>query len=198
MTLWTIQPLKWYEMLLETGIIYSQKRTIEKSFIRSYRWLMEKMDAKVGKRPFDECYPVWAWYQYADSKRRKPDLRSTGFLPKGTKGVRVEINKNDKEVLLSDFILWHYVLNYWEISDNEEESNEFDRLLKMENISFTEKEKYTPMLKQKVEQSWDKIFDMSYSLDYSASPFDKKSIQATFWTLSIDEVVKVDHFTVWR
>lgn len=168
---------------------------MNKDFLQPYHWLMKKMDERIGERPFPECYPVWAWYQYTDSKRRRPDLRSRTFLPKGSKGVRIEINKNHKEVLLSDFDLWHHVLNYCQIADTEEESDAFDRLLEHLNIAFVDKENYTPEIKQKVEQSWDKIFDMDYAPAYAAHPFDEKSIQATFWTLSIHEVIKVETFT---
>ncbi len=195
MQLWTVQPIEWYEELLKNGIIYGNKNFVEEDFLEPYHWLMNKMDEKTGKRPFSECYPVWAWFQYNDSKRRKPDLRSSAFLPKGTKGVRIEINKSEKDILLSDFSLWHHVLNYWQISDNEKESEEFDRLLKFNNIRFIDKEKYTPEIKRKVEKSWDKILDMDYVPEYSAKPFEKKSIQATFWSLSFDEIVKVEEFT---
>ncbi|MBO9620961.1 MAG: DUF3841 domain-containing protein, partial [Niabella sp.] len=119
----------------------------------------------------------------------------TGFLKKGARGVRIEISKKENEVLLSDFSLWHSVLNYWQITDSEKEDEDFDRMLKLNNIKFVDKGKYTPELKQKVEESWDKIFDMNYSTEYAARPFDKKYIQATFWKLSIDEVRKVEVFT---
>ncbi len=45
-----------------------------------------------------------------------------------------------------------------------------------------------------IKASWVKIFDMDYCPKYSASPFDKKSIQATWGSLSVDEFIKVDEF----
>lgn len=195
MQLWTIQPIDWYNKLLKESTIQGTEKYIDSSFLQPYHWLMNKMDEKIGKRPFSECYPIWAWYQYNDKKRRKPDLRSRAFLPKGTKGVRIEICKNENEVLLSDFELWHHPLNYWKIDDNEEETEEFDRLLEKNNIEFINREDYTPEIKQIIEKSWDKILDMNYAPEYSAQPFEKKSIQATFWTLSVSEIVKVEEFT---
>lgn len=37
---------------------------------------------------------------------------------------------------------------------------------------------------------------MDYAPEHTASPFEKKSIQATFWSLSADEIVNVEEFTV--
>ena len=194
MQLWTIHPIEWYEKLLKDGIIYGEKKYVEPDFLYSYDWLVKKMEERIGNRPFPECYPVWSWFQYTNSKRRKPDLRSRGFIPKGTKGVRIEINKNENDVLLSDFHLWHHPLNYYSIDDNEEESDAFDRLLEQNNINFVDKESYTPEIRQIVEQSWDKLLDMDYAPEYAAFPFEEKAIQATFWSLSVHEIVKVEEF----
>ncbi|WP_304342658.1 hypothetical protein [Chryseobacterium koreense] len=68
-------------------------------------------------------------------------------------------------------------------------------MLESEGINFADKEYYSEKIKQIVEQSWDKVFDMGYFSEYNSEPFESKPIQATFWTLSIDEVKKVDYFT---
>lgn len=121
-------------------------------------------------------------------------MRASGFLPKGTKGVRIEFEKPESEVLLSDFDLWHCVLNYWYIADNKKQRSIFINLLKTENIQFIDKEKYTPELREMVENSWSKIFDMNYDSEYTTVEFRKKQIQATFWNLKSTEITKVDFF----
>lgn len=194
MTLWTIQPIEWYEKLVKEQCIFGLKQYIEPDFSQAYQWLMNVMDEKIGQRPHPECYPIWSWYQYTDFKKKRPDLRSCAHLPKGTKGVRLEINKKESEVLLSDFHLWHHALNYWKINDCEEESEAFDRLLQSKNIKFIEKENYTEEIKQQVIQSWDKIVDMNYRNEYAAQPFERKSIQATFWSLSLQEIISAKEF----
>ena len=195
MTLWTIQPIERYEELLKNGIIYGGKDYVDKDFLKPYQWLMHKMNEKIGEPEFPECYPIWAWFQYHNVKRRKPDLRCSAHLTKGQKGVRIEIHKKESEVLLSDFDLWHYALNYWKINDNEQEAKKFDLLLEKNKIKSIDKENYTIEIKQEIEKSWDKILDMNYAPKYSAQPFEEKSIQATFWTLSTDEIIKVEEFT---
>lgn len=193
--LWTIQPISWYEKLLENGFIYgdSNLSNVDKNFLAAYNWLTQQMEAKVSKKPFNDVTPIWAWYQYRGKQKLKPDLRSC-HLAKGTKGVRIEFSKNETEILLSDYDLWHHPLNYWCIHDNEKQENEFDTLLETEKINFVDKEKYTFILKNKVEESWHKIFDLNYTTQYSANKKDQKSIQATFWKLSVEEIIKVDYF----
>lgn len=122
-------------------------------------------------------------------------MRSSGFLEKNTKGVRIEFEKKDSEVLLSDFDLWHHVLGYCSIDDNESDSLRFDNLLEANGINFTDRQNYTPEIRKVVEDSWAKIFDMNYCPEYAAHPFNKKTIQATCWSLSVKEIKKVDYFT---
>lgn len=48
-------------------------------------------------------------------QQAKPDLRYSCHLNKGTPGVRLTLQKEIREVLLSDFILWHspYCYHYY-------------------------------------------------------------------------------------
>lgn len=197
MKLWTIQPISWYEKLQKDGYVFGDKELaeIDESMQYPYDWISNQMEQKISKKPIENATPIWAWYQFLGNKKKKPDLRSSSLLPKGTKGVRIEFIKNTNDVLLSDFDLWLHPLNYWSIHDNEKEDKNFDKLLKLENVRFTDKEKYTPKLKKVVEESWLKCFDLNYDLKYTAKPKENKSIQATFWKLSIEEIVKVDFFT---
>lgn len=194
MKLWTIQPIEFYNTLIKKGTITGNRDFICQDFDDSYRWMVQQMEQKLSPRTNSTHYPIWAWYQYHSKEKPIPDLRHSGLLEKGTKGVRIEIEKPTNEVLLSDFNLWHYVLNYWYIADNKGKDKVFDELLKSNNIRFIDKEKYLPELKKMAENSWDKIFDMDYSVEYSAKPFENKEIQATFWELRIEEIKNVDFF----
>lgn len=199
MKLWTIQPLEWYENLSKNGVIYADPMHInylkEKSFMNAYDWLITEMELKLGKRPVANCYPIWAWYQWQDSQKREPDLRFGGLGNKGERSVILEIEKDERQVLLSDHELWHAVLNEWCIVDNELEDKLFDQALAFAGVDFGDKDAYPTELRQQMIASWQKIFDMNYYSEYSSHPFDKKSIQATFWSLSIDEVCDVRFFT---
>lgn len=198
-TLWTIQPIEWYETLLKNKIIYTDNtlltnNILDDTFYYSYQWMQKQMIAKIGHSPKENLYPIWAWYQYSNSIKKRPDLRTTGFLEKNTKGVRIEFVKPKNEVVLSDFDLWHHPLNYWYIADNEKEHKAYYKLLKSKNINHLKPETFPMNIRKMIEQSWENFFDMNYCPEYSAFPFTKKSIQATFWSLSINEIKKVDEF----
>lgn len=199
-TLWTIQPIEWYKRLLTDGIIYGDAKLSdwyterELGFRFAYDWLMGEMEKRISPRPFADAVPVWAWYHYLNSKKKRPDLRCAGHLTKGEKGVRIEFIKPENQILLSDFDLWHLGLNYCYIAETEEKNDVFDELLKSHSVKFIDRGKYPPIAQKMVVDSWQKVLDMDYHSEYSASPFEKKSIQATFWSLSVDEIVKVDKF----
>lgn len=197
MILWTIQTIEWYQKLLSDEVIYGSRQPIEvPSFLYGYHWLMKQMDMRISRRPFAECYPVWAWYQWHSALKRKPDLRSSAHYTKGTKAVRIEIEKDEKDVLLSDFLLWHIPLSYHGyIGDTEDKSVAFENMLEQKGWDRKKIDQLPKNIRQEIVKSWDKIFDIDFDDPYFAHPKKDKVIQATFWSLSIDEVRKVDTFT---
>ncbi len=199
-TLWTIQPIEWYESLLKNKHIFAKPTLSDQymdndpTFRQAYDWLIIQMEKRIKAKPCKNILPIWAWYQHSNSDKKRPDLRYSGLLPKGTKGVRIKLKKKKSEVLFSDFDLWHSVLNYWYIADDEQDHNDFFSLLNSCGLAFTERDRYPSHIQKQVEESWQKIFDMDYCQEYSAKSFKNKSIQATFWDLFLDEVVSVDKF----
>ncbi len=198
LTLWTIQPLTWYENLLHDKIIVADKSKIDEEFFfeYAYQWIAQQMINKIGNPSVNQdLLPIWAWYQYQGINKKRPDLRHSGHLKKGTKGVRIEFVKPSNQVLLSDFDLWHSVLNNYYIPDNAQEEQEFDNLLEVNNVTYP----YNPYQNPKevqtfIEKSWLKVLDLNYHSEYFPRVVEEQSIQATFWNLSLDEIVKVDKF----
>lgn len=186
MKLWTVQPVKVYESILENGYFICDEKYIGEYWKERYNWLVEKMKEKIGTPPKKIKYPIWAWYKY-NGKNHKPDLRVSALGNRGDKMVCIELDIPDNEVVLSDFDAWHSVLNDWyynvnciseEIWDNDHEW--LDSL--------------TPEEKQKaIEKSWNDIFDISeYESDWCRRG---KWVQATFWVLKKEYIKKVQYFT---
>lgn len=196
MKLWTIQTIEWYEKFQETGIIYGEKEFVEPSFVFGYEWLIKQMEEQLGSR-IGNNYPLWAWHTWDCAAKKKPDLRSTSHFMKGTKGVRIEIEKDPKDVLLSDFDLWHFPLcYYYYIGKSEEDCIRFDEHVKSKGFSFTHD--YFELsidLQKEIQESWKRVFDLTLSDPFITYKPTDKVIQATFWSLSMDEVKKVDYFT---
>lgn len=165
----------------------------------AYDWLADRMDAMIGGRPSPRALPLWVWQQWEGAIRARPDLRSAGHLPQGTKGVRIEIEIDEGAVVLSDFDLWHFVMNGHYIADNEEDSDAFD-------ASVAKKWRYSgywnadlpPRHRRRIRASWEKIFDLDSVRDadwHGPSGRDKATIQATVWSIDIGMVRRVDEFT---
>ncbi|MEP0263568.1 DUF3841 domain-containing protein [Dokdonia sp.] len=188
--LWTIQDEKGWGKLQTKGILLPKEEFIPTGFKEGYDWMRTQMNKRIGDPNNTTQYPVWTWYQSSDATKKKPDLRGSGHLPRGDVGYRIEIEKDQKDILLSDFVLWHTPLSYRNyIADSEEEAIDFE-----EKLGTIEFEKLPPSTRNKIEKSWEKVFDMSFDLEYYTLPFEEKAIQATFWELKTDDIIKVDRF----
>ena len=153
------------------------------------------MRIRLGKSEFENQYPIWSWYQYLDSNRPKPDLRRSAHLPRGTKAIRIEFEKSPADVLLSDFVLWHYPLSYKAfIGDNRLDDNQFERNLKRLGLHKTEFAQLPEPIKTEIEMSWYKIFDMEFKDRYYTDAMPEKSIQACCWEIRKDEITKIRAF----
>ena len=177
MLLYTIQPENLYEKLLKEKELINNGEFLSdfgKDFCCKYEWITKQMRLHGIDQPHDAKYPFWAWYKYS-SKKNKPDLRHAGHAIHGTKCVCLELAIPDKDVLLSNFDLWHCVLNDMPVfgeTDWDSSYANYKTLSSDEQIKVKEK-------------SWEKIF-----IDFSASP-----IQATFWQLNVQNVRNVRFFT---
>jgi hypothetical protein len=163
--LWSIQSAEAYEEINTTGrIVGDWNRIDDPLFAPAYRWLVQEMTNRsinLEGRP-----PVWAW-------AKKPDLRQGAHLPRGTKGVRIELDVPSNQVLLSDYAGWHSVLNnhFMALTDEEMEK------------AFADPPVY---LQDDVQRSWLRIFDLSLFPDGVA--------QATFPSIERQHIVDVRPF----
>lgn len=191
MRLWTIQPFIVLDILEQYGVFTAREDLIAfPEFTTEYDWLCEHLEQK-DKRPASVKYPVWAWHTF-NGHHKKPDLRYNGHGQRGEKLACIELEIPDSKVLLSDFDLWHFVLNdYWIDPDvflpdyNDEQSDAND-------------EKYNSLSAEQQQQvklsSWETIFDVEQVMqsDWISRG---KYIQAVFWELKMDYVKKVQIFT---
>ncbi|GAA0178972.1 hypothetical protein SH2C18_19340 [Clostridium sediminicola] len=127
-------------------------------------------------------------------------MRCSGYAEKGTKLYRIEFEIEEDKVLLSNFDLFHYVLNYWYLPKNEEDDNLFYREMDKNNITlfdlqnFNKNSKELNKLRAKVKESWNLIFDLDRYDEYINGTENEKSIQATICELRWESVVDVKEF----
>lgn len=192
MKIWTIQTIDVWHKLKEEKVVTCDPKLApylkneEFSFCGSYNWMRKKMIDRIGDSTYkSNIYPIWGWYINSGSNK-KPDLRRSAYGKPGTQMVCMRLEIPDNKVLLSDFDLWHVVLNnsYLGSSTNEEEQDtEWEWL---DTLSEVDKQK-------EIEKSWDRIFNVNKDFNntyYSSSDY----IQATFWELHLDYVEDVQIF----
>lgn len=193
MRLWTIQTYKAYEKLLDFGVVYGEYQWGDTQLREKYLWMVDEMVKRIGDPPYENILPLWAWYQY-EGKQKAPDLRGSGFLAPGVKGVRIEFEIPLNDVVLSDFELWHYVLNNWYLADSKVDMENFDLRLKAFEHRL-DRFNYPKEIQKEIENSWQRIFDLEFQDDYITGSQESRSIQATFWKLRIESVKSVTTFT---
>jgi uncharacterized protein DUF3841 len=190
MILWTIQSQEAWAELQQEGVLRAQHRHImEATWLSAYEWMAEKMGCRIGAPPEPKCLPIWAWRQWEGTARKRPDLRAGGHLHKGERGVRIEFEQPDDGVLLSDFSLWHYVLNYWYLPSSTADGEALEKELALRRLSFFD-QKPVPHAEYhaRIVSSWNLIFDLGWIEPDIVDPSEKKAIQATVWELRRDQV----------
>jgi len=137
MKLWTIQTPDVYEKILKEGKYFCDEKKANllesDEFRNAYNWLSKKMVQKIGHSKVK--YPVWGWY-CIDGKNKKPDLRLSGYGERGKELVCLEIEIPDEKVVLSDYDLWHFVLNDIYLFDDDEELDDLEDITKEELQEF--------------------------------------------------------------
>lgn len=188
--LWMMLPeAAWRSLNYRGYLICDDEALGAQDFLTAYRWMMQQMQSRIGPAETEIKLPLWAWYQHAG--RRKKSIALKHRLPKHQKGYRVECHLPQNQVLLSDFHLWHQVLNNTYLPENQVDDEAFDR-------DFGDDTGDTPdhqAKKQKIiEASWRRIFDLDWYNEYACIPEDQKTIQACFWRLELSHVKHADVF----
>lgn len=193
MRLWTIQGIEIYKQIKSNGYAYCSNPSWgdEPCFMYAYRWMAQQMRQRIGEPPIKEIeYPIWAWYQYDSSKKRKPP-RSTVNVPEGLSAY-MEIEMPDNDVLLSDFDSWSSVLNQGPIDDWKRIYKTIDALEKEEG-RYLQYGDYPQNIRDRIEKSWETIFDLNRRDDIVGKKHKRnRSIQATFWILKKEHIVSVE------
>jgi len=182
-TLWTRQHQGVLKELEEKGVYRVKKEYIEAKndsisgyYFQLYDWYVKHAE-KIVPRPHGVEYPIWL------STSNEMMLQPT----EGT--VILTLNVQRKNVVISDFEKWGYVVNYWYVPLDREDEIRHNEELKKYGIGdesalyMSYKGNFYPLLRKKIIDSWNRIFDVS---DDSAC-----LSQATLWEIKKEWVVDV-------
>lgn len=191
MVLWTIQPVCVLDELEQYGVYRARADRIDmlEYWGPSYLWLCNFLKQK-DTGPEDVQYPVWAWHTFC-GKRKKPDLRYNCYGHSGEELVCIEFDIPEDKVLLSDFELWHFVLNNWwlDVGMFEPDYTEEDYDINHKKFAALSQQEQD----EEKERSWLNIFDVDTVVD---NDFIRRGvdIQAIFWELRMEWIKKVQYF----
>ena len=174
MLLWSIQHLGAYEELLKTGTLRANEEYMicPDVFLKPYEWIAAQMNKRIGPPPKGVRFPIWAFYQW-EGQRKRLDMRTHRRWGKaGTPIVLLTIDVPDELVLLSNFDMWHCVLN-------------------QSLCPIAEEDDIEEPTQEEIENSWNNIFSIDADAPYWDTP---KTTQATFWELRREWVIKAEHF----
>lgn len=188
--LWTIQNEAQWQHFQHKGVLTALATdTISADFEKPYQWMMQQMAQRIAPRP-DTHYPIWCWHTYWNAQKRRPDLRQAAHLPKGTKGVLLSFEATEKEVLLSDFDLWHHVLNGFAIAPSVALARQLD-----EWWHLYPQTPYPPHLQHEIEKTWEKIFDLDWQDSFWTEKRTEKRIQGCLWEIRWEQISAAQSFT---
>ncbi len=172
-------------------------------FMAAYRWMIWQMNQHGIERPNSIVLtdpnlitPIWAWAKWtddsSDGSRVKPDRNNQLFY--GDKHDLIHLRVPVERVLMSDFDLFHCVLNAYEQVLWQSKSHDSD--VQVPLIPFEEIWSQTPVeIYSKTDEImlpdliWDDfVIQMNETKKINETPF----IQAVLWELLPEDVVEVD------
>ncbi|MCA9664276.1 MAG: DUF3841 domain-containing protein [Myxococcales bacterium] len=185
MRLWTIQARQAWERVHASPYLEraGARPAIDPAHRAAYGWMREQMQQRIGASSAREAWPIWAWADYGAGGAR-PDLRASGHLPRGCPGVRVAFEIDERDVLLSDFEAWHFVLNGAYLPHDDADLARFEARARA--LGAASWDLLSSPLRDEVQRSWQRIFDLV--------PRARRATQATLWRVPLGAVVDVTCF----
>lgn len=186
MKLWTRQHIAILKELDEDGVYYVKEDyirqkldTITPFYLRLYKWY-RKMATRIVPAPEKAKFPIWL--SMSDELMLRPTEDS----------VVLEIEVDCDQVVVLDYEKWGYIVNCWYLPLNDEDEKKHNQELQRIGISdesalfLTDKGNFYPLMKQKIEKSWERLFDDSVIIGNVQ--------QATLWEIRKEWVVNVHYY----
>ena len=192
--LWSIQSERAFIELQTVGCLTAVEPFVDPDLADAYSWIGNEMRQR-GLESNEASSPIWAWERWDGSERKRQDLRSSWHGIRGTPLVLLELSLPFDRILLSDFELWHYVLNLNFLAHSFESEARFNA----ESIpppvgSISDWSLVHQQTLRRMKKSWQQIFDLRLLNEFYSVSFSLRSVQATFWELHAADILSVKRF----
>lgn len=160
---YTIQTKEAWIQFQKDGYLVGSKEYVWDEFLEHYHWMMKQMTIRLPR--YKGEYPIWLYTQFPDH------YRYSGRA--GLECVLLEVELQAEDVLISDFEVWHCVLNHWyALWDHEDEDH--------------------PPLS--MEESWERIFELERLQSDPMWETSTPMYQGVTGKIPIDQVRSVTEF----
>ncbi len=191
MKLVTFQTIEAVNDLFKKGYLECNKNkiNIEKAG-PTYKWVINKMNERIPNTN-NVDYPLWCWVKcyngiYPPKKKGK---RVEGF------DVKITFNKNEKDVFITDFRRYSFLLSNTYIPNSLKEKEEFEKLLEKYNIIEEELKAYVRPDKYKSHRTDKKYIDVCNKIKKTFDRCITKNsdvLQGCVWRINLYEVEKIE------
>lgn len=191
MKLVTFQSMEALKSLINNGVLMCNDKYINKKKSEpTYLWITEKMNERIENKN-NYKYPIWCWvkcYNAICPPKHKGDPVE-GF------DVKITFRKDKKDVFITDFRRYSFLLKNNYIPENINDKNKFDNLLKEKNITLEELHAYVRPDKYESHRKDKDYIDVCNKIRES---FDRcitensDVLQGCVWSISLDEIEKIE------
>lgn len=191
MKLVTFQSFEALKSLIKNGYLICDDKYIDKKKADPiYNWVLEKMNKQVDNNTKAQ-YPIWCWVKCYN-----------GICPPKRKGkkvdkfdVKITFNKNKKDVFITDFRRYSFLLNNVYIPKSIEDRNKFNNELLKNNITMEDLKAYVRHDKYESHRN-DKAFldickEIRKSFDRCITE-DSDVLQGCVWDIKLEDVDKIE------
>ena len=160
MRIWTRQHIDVLNIINTKGTYRVNPKHIEMKmeefadyYKKLYQWYSHRAEKIVSKPSTDIIYPIWV--STSEDMQLQP-VENTVIL---------ELEVDKKLIVVTDLEKWGYIVNYFYLPKDNDDLNkhyaELDRLgIKDESAIIMDGiGNHYPLLKQKIERSWDRLFE---------------------------------------
>ena len=191
MKLVTFQSIEALKDLLDKGYLECDESKInyDKTGL-IYNWVIDKMNRSV-KNTSNSKYPLWCWVKCYNAicPPKRVGEKVEGF------DVKITFNKDPKDVFVTDFRRYSFILNNQYIPNNKMDKELFDNELKKYNITneeltaFVRKDKYES---HRTDDNFIKICGIIKQSFDRCITNDSDVLQGCIWRLDLSDIEKIE------
>ncbi len=194
MKLVTFQSLDALKSLINKGYLECDEKYIDiKKTGSTYQWVIEKMNQSIENK-YNVKYPIWCWvkcYHHICPPKHK------GEPVKGF-DVKITFHKNKKEVFVTDFRRYSFLLNNTYIPISLKDKEQFDKKLSRYQITQEDLEAFVRKDKFEFHRTDQKFLQVC---DEIRKSFDRcittnsDILQGCVWRIFLGEIEKIEFLT---